>query len=73
MNLENELTYKINIFKLDKYQMIDFTQQTDKIVMLDKWTQRPPVASIHSAVEDFDLFMQNVRGCGGQVKNLSSL
>ncbi len=53
--------------------MIDFTQQTDKIVMLDKWTQRPPVASIHSAVEDFDLFMQNVRGCGGQVKNLCSL
>jgi hypothetical protein len=41
--------------------------QTEKIVMLDKWTQRPPAASILSAEEDFELFMQNVRGCGGQV------
>ena len=52
-----------------KFCFIGPIQQTDKIVMLDKWTQRPPVASILSAVEDFDLFMQNVRGCGGQVNN----
>ena len=36
--------------------------------MLEKWTQRPPAASILTAEKDFDLFMQNVRGCGGQVR-----
>ena len=48
-------------------------QQTDKIEVLEKWTQRPPAASIQAAEKDFDLFMQNVRGCGGQVVNPSFL
>jgi len=32
--------------------------QTEKVILLNKWTQRPPVASLASAVEDYDLFMQ---------------